>query len=92
MALTKKQYFTNQYLEFKQELGTIIPTHFLPSLDNVDLIDVIYFFNYKFGDVTDFNPVIIELLISNNIQLTESQFIQLIPIFNTYITRFKSVI
>ena len=36
MTLTKKQYFTNQYLEFKQELGTIIPTHFLPSLHNVD--------------------------------------------------------
>ena len=92
MALTKKDYFIHQYSNFKNELKPIISTDFLPSLDNVDICDVIYYFNYKFSDVKDYNPIIIELLISNNIQLTEPQFHLLLPIFNIYIDKFKSVV
>ena len=90
--MTKKQYFISQYSNFKNELKPIISTDFLPSLDNVDICDVIFYFNYKFGETKDYNPIIIELLISNNIQLTEPQFHLLLPIFNLYIERFKSVV
>ena len=92
MSITKKDYFKNQYLEFKTELNKVITTDFMPSIDSLDIYDIIYFFNYKFGDIKDYNPVIIELLISNNIQITEQQFHQLLPIFNIYINRFKSVL
>ena len=40
--MTKKDYFKNQYLEFKTELNKVITTDFMPSIDSLDIYDIIY--------------------------------------------------
>ena len=93
MSLTKREYITNQYNSFNQEIFPIVNNNnLLPSLDDVDLCDLITYFNYTFGNTNNYDSIIIQLLKSNNVRLTEQEFHKLIPIFNKYINQIKSVI
>ena len=80
-----------QYNDFSSEVLEITKTSIVPSLDNVDLIDVLYYFEYHFGNECDYNSIITQMLAYNNIKLTDSQLELLFPIFLKYITVFKSI-
>lgn len=89
--MTRKEYLIMQYNTFSSEVLEITKTSIVPSLDNVDLIDVLYYFEYHFGNEADYNLIITQMLAYNNIKLTDSQLELLFPIFLRYITVFKSI-
>ncbi len=91
MTTTRRDFLIEQYNLFSREVLEITKTRIVPSLDNVDLTDVLYFFQYQFGAEGDYDKIIRELIDYNNVKINDVELHLLYPIFLKYIAIFKSI-
>ena len=57
-SITRKEYLEKQYILFSNELKNIIGENIFPSLEDVDIIDVLTFFQITFGNTTDYQEIV----------------------------------
>jgi hypothetical protein len=89
MVLTKKEHLTKEYLKFIQEIKSVVDCDIFPSLDEVDITDILLFFNITFVGLDDYSDIIKNLMHMNHYDITDEQFNIVIPIITKYINDLK---
>ena len=89
MTITKKDYIIKQYLDFQNEIKKILPINIFPSLEDVDITDIILYFQMTFLYCDNYDPIVRELLSSYHIQYTPEQYNIIYPIIARFIDKFK---
>ena len=87
MKTSRKEILTNLYLEFQRDINTINNKYknLFPSLDELDIIDLLFLFNFTFKQNEDYHEPIKTLMKSNNINLIESEYKEVFPIVKNFI-------
>ena len=90
---TRKQLITEKYNELTDKLTNYIDSELFPSLDDIDVVDLVYFFSLTFvGGATDnYENQLKDLLYCRNIECDDDKFKQIYSIVSPYIVWFKSL-
>jgi len=90
---TRKEIIINKYLEFQHKLKFMdIDENIFPSLEDVDIIDVLIFFNTMFSYTNDFNEYeknIREIVQYQNIKIEPDKLEKAMPTIIQFIDEFK---
>ena len=92
MVLTKKDYLEKQYKQLIQEVKKIIDVNISPSLDSMDMTDILMFFTMTFNGVDDYEENIKSLLQLYSLEISDENFNSLMPIITKYINELKAFI
>jgi hypothetical protein len=93
-TITRKELITEQYAILKTQIEQtgLIKGDIFPSLNDIDIGDLIYFFQLTFSDSSNYKESIIDLLECKNIYLDIKEqdkivniIIPFLEIFNKYI-------
>jgi len=88
-TITKKIYLENTYKEFISEIETIIKTNLFPSLEDVDMVDILLFFQYTFFCTNDYKEIVKNLIETHHVELDGDTFNKIYPIIEKYINELK---
>ena len=89
-TITKKIYLETKYKEFISEIETIIKTNLFPSLEDVDMVDILLFFQYTFFCTNDYKEIVKNLIETHHVELDDDTFNNKIyPIVEKYINDLK---
>lgn len=80
------------YKEFESELKEIVDGSIIPSLDNLDIFDVIFYFEYYFNGTDDYESKMENLLEESEIKLTKKSKEKVFNISKSYITQLKTIL
>ena len=73
-TITKKIYLETKYKEFISEIETIIKTNLFPSLEDVDMVDILLFFQYTFFCTNDYKEIVKNLIETHHVELDDDTF------------------
>jgi hypothetical protein len=85
---SRKEYLEKQYILFTNELKDIIGENIFPLLEDVDIIDILTYFQITFGSTTEYEEIV-KSVIKYHINITDDQFLQIYPIIKKYINELK---
>ena len=91
---TRMQLIVKKYTELEQELKKHIDGTILPSLDDIDVADFVYYATITFLGVdteAKYNAKIKELIESNGIKVTDDVFVKVSPLVIEFITWLKQL-
>jgi hypothetical protein len=86
---TRKEIIINKYLEFQNNINSIVPIDVFPSLEEVDVVDLLLFFNFTFGYVNEYENIITELITFNNVKIQPDELQRVVPVIIKFIDEFK---
>jgi hypothetical protein len=86
---TRKEYLEKQYILFSNELKDIIGENIFPLLEDVDIIDILTYFQITFGSTTEYEEIV-KSVIKYHVNITDDQFLQIYPIIKKYINELKN--
>ena len=89
MTTTRKEIIINKYLDFQNNINSIVPIDVFPSLDDVDVVDLLMFFNFTFGYVSEYETIITELISYNNVEIKPEEMQKVMPVIIKFIDEFK---
>jgi len=87
-SITRKEYLEKQYFLFENELKEIIGENIFPSLEDVDIVDILTFFQLTFGNTTEYEEIV-KSVIKYHVNITDEQFIKIYPLIEKYINELK---
>jgi hypothetical protein len=91
-TLTKRDVIKSLYITFHNEIRPIVDvSSIFPDYQLMDLSDIVYLLSYYFGNITQYDVVIKELLILNKKQVDDTTFNLAYPIIKKFIDDFKKV-
>ena len=86
----RKEILICKYAELIQNLNSVVfPTSLFPSLDDVDVVDLLLLFNYYFATTLEYEGKIRELAQHQDILITEEEYGKGLPIIINYINWLK---
>ena len=85
---SRKEYLEKQYILFTNELKDIIGENIFPLLEDVDIIDILTYFQITFGSTTEYEEIV-KSVIKYHVNITDEQFLQIYPIIKKYINELK---
>ena len=88
-SITRKEYLEKQYFLFSNELKDIIGENIFPSLEDVDIVDILTFFQITFGNTTEYEEIV-KSVIKYHVNITDEQFLKMFPIIEKYINELKN--
>ena len=90
---TRKELFTNKYIELFNNLSKIINTDFFPDIKTVDFLDLIFLLNFTFKDTTNenFKKTINDLLEIYSIKLNDIELNKVYPLLFEFIFWYKAL-
>lgn len=88
---TRKMIITQKYLEFQSNVKEIIDIDIFPSLEDIDLVDLLIYFNLYFEHNINYYDTIKDLLFLKNIKLTDAQLNEILPLITKCINEFKLI-
>ena len=86
---TRKEILIKKYIDFTNDIKNIIDEKIFPSLEDIDITDLVILFTFTFQDKTDYQETIANLLDVNHIEISNDKFDELYPIINKYINELK---
>jgi hypothetical protein len=86
---TRKEIIINKYLEFQNNINNIVPINIFPSLEEIDVVDLLLFFNFTFGYVNEYENIITELISFNNVKIQPDELQKVMPVIIQFIDEFK---
>lgn len=89
MTTTRKEIIINKYLEFQNNINSIVPIDVFPSLEEIDVVDLLMFFNFTFGCVNEYENIITELISFNNVEIKPQEMEKVMPVIIQFIDEFK---
>lgn len=92
--ITRKELITEQYAILKTQIEQtgLIKSELFPSLNDIDIGDLIYFFQLTFSDSSNYKESIIDLLECKNIYLNEKEQEQIVNIIIPFLVIFNKYI
>lgn len=90
-TITRKELITEQYAILKTQIEQtgLIDCELFPSLNDIDVSDLIYFFQLSFSDSSNYEESIIDLLESKNIYLNAKEQKQIVSIIIPFLVIFN---
>ena len=89
MSYTRKEIIVNKYLEFQNNIKQIVDVDIFPTLEDLDIVDLLLFFNMTFGYTTEYESIINDLILFNSVKILPKDMIKVMPIINQFIDEFK---
>ena len=86
---TRREIIIDKYLEFQNNINNIVPINIFPSLEEVDVVDLLLFFNFTFGYVNEYENIITELISFNNVKIQPDELQKVMPVIIQFIDEFK---
>ena len=86
---TRKELLTKMYIDFTKEVNEIMTDQLFPSLDDLDITDLVILFTYTFQDKSNYSEIIANLLDINHIDIDIETSDKLYPIVELYINALK---
>ena len=87
--ITRKEYLEKQYFLFSNELKEIIGENIFPSLEDVDIVDVLTYFQMTFGNTTEYEEIV-KSVIKYHVNISDEQFLKIYPLIEKYINELKN--
>jgi len=87
--ITRKEYLEKQYNLFSNELKEIIGENIFPSLEDVDIVDVLTYFQLTFGNTEDYKEIV-KSVIKYHVNISDEQFLKIYPLIEKYINELKN--
>ena len=86
----RKEVLIKKYAELISNLSSVgFSPALFPSLDDLDVVDLLLLFNYYFSATDDYEPKIRELAQIQGIAITEEEYQKGLPIIINYINWLK---
>jgi hypothetical protein len=76
---TKKDIIIKKFLEYESEIKKIIDTSIIPSLEDIDVLDLLLYINLYFNNEQDKKKTRIYLIDMQSIDITQEQFDKAMP-------------
>ena len=76
---TKKDIIIKKFLQYESEIKKIIDTSIIPSLEDIDVLDLLLYINLYFNNEQDKKKTIIYLIDMQSIDITQEQFDKAMP-------------
>ena len=77
---TKKDIIIKKFLQYETEIKKIVNTSIIPSLEDIDVLDLLLYINLYFNNKQDKKKTILYLIDMQGIDITQKQFNKAIPI------------
>ena len=77
---TKKDIIIKKFLEYETEIKKIVNTSIIPSLEGIDVLDLLLYINLYFNNEQDKKKTIIYLIDMQGIDINQEQFNKAMPI------------
>jgi hypothetical protein len=77
---TKKDIIIKKFLEYETEIKKIVNTSIIPSLEDIDVLDLLLYINLYFNNEQDKKKTIIYLIDMQGIDINQEQFNKAMPI------------
>ena len=89
---TRKQLITEKYNDLTNELKEYTSIDIFPSLDNIDIADLVFFFSLSFsGSKSSYEEQLKDLLDCHNIKLDDEKLIEVYNVVHPFILWFKNL-
>ena len=68
--MNKKEVLIKKYIKMNQDLSALMDCSFLPTIENIDILDSVFYFKFTFSDIneTHYKQALIDLLYFQNIK------------------------
>ncbi len=77
---TKKDMIIKKFLQYEKNVKEIIDTSIIPSLEDIDVLDLLLYINLYFNNEQDKKKTILYLIDMQGIVITQEQFNKAMPI------------
>ena len=77
---TKKDIIIKKFLQCESDIKTIVNTSIIPSLEDIDVLDLLLYINLYFNNEQDKQKTIIYLIDMQGLNLTQEQLTKATPI------------
>jgi hypothetical protein len=77
---TKKDIIIKKFLQYESEVKKIIDASIIPSLEDIDVLDLLLYINLYFNNEQDKKKTIIYLIDMQGININQEQFNKAMPI------------
>lgn len=91
MTTTRKELITTKYNHLIFQLNEFIPASIFPSLEEMDLVDVLFLFNMYFKNETLYKSSLKDLIELKNIDINETQLNHIYDIVLPFIVWLKAL-
>ena len=89
MSYTRKEIIIDKYLEFQNNIKQIIDVDIFPTLEDLDVVDLLLFFNMTFGYATEYESIINDLISFNGVKIQPEELTKVMPVIIQFIDEFK---
>ena len=86
---TRKEIIIDKYLEFQNNIKQIVDVDIFPTLEDLDVVDLLLFFNMTFAYTTEYESIINDLILFNGVNIQPEELLKVMPIITTFIDEFK---
>ena len=76
---TKKDIIIKKFLQYESDIKTIVNTSIIPSLEDIDVLDLLLYINLYFNNEQDKQKTIIYLIDMQGLNLTQEQLTIAMP-------------
>ena len=77
---TKKDIIIKKFLEYETEIKKIVNTSIIPSLEDIDVLDLLLYINLYFNNEQDKKKTIIYLIDMQGIDINQERFNKAMPV------------
>jgi hypothetical protein len=89
MSYTRKEIIINKYLEFQNNIKEIVDVDIFPSLEDIDIVDLLLFFNMSFGYTDNYTDIINDLISCKRVKIQPEDLLKVMPVIIQFIDEFK---
>ena len=88
---TRKEILVNKYIDFTKQLESIgFADNLFPKLEDIDIVDLLLFFNFFFAFSSSYEETIKGLMLSHSVEVSDEQFQMAMPYITEYIDWLKT--
>ena len=77
---TKKDIIIKKFLQYETEIKNIVSTSIIPSLEDIDVLDLLLYINLYFNNQQDKQKTVIYLIDIQGLDITNDQLTKAMPI------------
>jgi hypothetical protein len=89
MSYTRKEIIITKYLECQNNIKKIVDVDIFPSLEDLDVVDLLLFFNMTFGYTDSYTDIINDLIFFNGVKIQPEELTKVMPVIIQFIDEFK---
>ena len=76
-------------MEFQNNIKEIVDVDIFPSLEDMDIVDLLLFFNMSFGYTDNYTDIINDLIFFNKVKIQPDDLLKVMPVIIQFIDEFK---